>query len=129
MINEEQMIVVRRIFELVGPEGKTINAARLALTRQGVPTARGARSWSAQAIRDCILDDAYKAHDHQEVAELVSAEVLRSLKLERRYGVWWFDRRQWTKDRRTGKHTYKWRPTSGALGALEARRKHLKGST
>jgi hypothetical protein len=56
----------------------------------------------------------HKAHDHQEVAELVSADVLRSLDPERRYGVWWFNRRQWTKDGRTGKHTYKWRP--GASG-------------
>jgi hypothetical protein len=32
--------VVRRIFEMIGPEGKTINATRLALSRQGVPTAR-----------------------------------------------------------------------------------------
>jgi site-specific DNA recombinase len=112
LVNEGQITVVRRIFEMVGPEGKTINATRLALSRQGVPTARGARSWSAQAIRDYILDDAYKAHDHQEVADLVSPDVLGSLDPERRYGVWWFNRRQWTKNRRTGKHTYKWRRRS-----------------
>jgi site-specific DNA recombinase len=112
LVNEEQITVVRRIFKMVGPEGRTINATRLALSRQGVPTARGARSWSAQAIRDYILDDAYEAHDHQEIAELVSADVLRSLDPERRYGVWWFNRRQWTKDHKTGKHTYKWRPRS-----------------
>jgi site-specific DNA recombinase len=112
LVNEEQITVVRRIFKMVGPEGRTINATRLALSRQGVPTARGARSWSAQAIRDYILDDAYEAHDHQEIAELVSADVLRSLDPERRYGVWWFNRRQWRKDHRTGKKSYKWRPRS-----------------
>jgi hypothetical protein len=31
---------------------------------------------------------------------------------ERRYGVWWFNRRQWTVNPRTGKHSYKWRPKS-----------------
>jgi site-specific DNA recombinase len=118
LVNEEQMTVVRRIFEMVGPEGKTINATRLALSRQGIPTARGARTWSAQATRDCILDDSYKAHDHQEVAELASAEVLRGLDPERRYGVWWFNRRQWTKDRRTGRKIYKWRPRSEWIAVL-----------
>jgi site-specific DNA recombinase len=83
LVNEEQITVVRRIFQMVGPEGRTINATRLALSRQGVPTARGARSWSAQAIRDYILDDAYKGHNHLEVAELVSADVLRNLDPER----------------------------------------------
>jgi Recombinase len=112
LVNEEQIAVVRRIFEMVGPGGKTINATRLALSRQRVPTARGARSWSTQAIRDYILDDAYKAHEYQEVAELVSTDVLRGLDSERRYGVWWFNRRQWTRTIELANT-----PTSGALGA------------
>jgi hypothetical protein len=78
--------VVRTIFKMVGPQGKTINATLLALSLQGVPTARGVRSWSAQAIRDYILDDAYKAHNHQEVAEIVFFEILRSLDPECLYG-------------------------------------------
>ena len=112
LVNEAQMSVVRRIFEMVGPEGKTINATRLALTREGVPTARGARGWSAQAIRDYVLDDAYKAHSYQEIGELVSAEVLQRLDPRGRYGVWWSNRRQYAKDRHTGKQTYEWRPRS-----------------
>jgi site-specific DNA recombinase len=43
LVNGEQITVVRRIFKMVGLEGRTINATRLALSRQGVPTARGAR--------------------------------------------------------------------------------------
>ncbi len=82
------MAVVRRIFEMVGPEAKTINATALTLSREGVPTAGGARAWSAQAVRAHLLDDAYKPHTYQEIAELVSANVLRSLDPKRLYGVW-----------------------------------------
>jgi site-specific DNA recombinase len=112
LVDEEQMAVVRRIFEMVGPEAKTINATRLALNREGVPTASGARAWSAQAVRANLLDDAYKPHTYQEIGELVSADVLRSLDPKRLYGVWWFNRRKYAKDRRTGK-----RSTSGVRGA------------
>ncbi len=61
LIHEEQMAVVRRIFEMVGPEAKTINATGLALSREGVPTASGARAWSAQSVRAYLLDDAYNS--------------------------------------------------------------------
>src|SRR3712207_1126522 len=112
LMDEEQMAVVRRIFEMVGPEAKTINATRLALNREGVPTASGARAWSAQAVRANLLDGAYKPHTYQEIGELVSADVLRSLDPKRLCGVWWFNRRKYAKDRRIGK-----RSTSGVRGA------------
>ena len=120
LVDEEQMAVVRRIFEMVGPEGKTINATQLALSREGVPTASVARTWSAQAVRAYLLDDAYKPHDHQEIGELVSAYVLRSLDPRRLYGVWWFNRRKYAKDRRTGKKIYEWRPRSVWIAVPDA---------
>jgi site-specific DNA recombinase len=51
LVDEKQMAVVRRIFEMVGPEAKTINATRLALIREGVPTASGARLVSSSGAR------------------------------------------------------------------------------
>jgi site-specific DNA recombinase len=112
LVDEEQMAVVRRIFEMVGPGAKTINATGLTLSREGVPTAGGARAWSAQSVRAYLLDDAYKPHTYQEIGELVSADVLRSLDPKHLYGVWWFNRRKYAKDRRTGKKIYEWRPRS-----------------
>jgi hypothetical protein len=112
LVDEKQMAVVQRIFEMVGPEAKTINATRLALNREGVPTASGARAWSAQAVRAHLLDNAYKPHTYQEIGELISANVLRSLDPKALYGVWWFNRRKYAKDRRTGKKICEWRPRS-----------------
>src|SRR5919112_427300 len=50
-VDPEQMAVVRRIFDIVGAEGKTLHAARKILDREGVPTPGRARYWSTYFIR------------------------------------------------------------------------------
>ncbi|MDQ4000568.1 MAG: recombinase family protein [Actinomycetota bacterium] len=94
MVDERAMIQVKRIFHMVGVEGYSINAVKLAFDREGVPTPNGAAYWSHGAIRDCIWEDAYKPHTFEEVHELVSPDVASRLDSSRCYGVWWFGRRK-----------------------------------
>jgi site-specific DNA recombinase len=90
-VDPEQMAVVRRIFEMVGREGKTLHAARKTLDREGVPTPGRARYWNSHFIRSLILDDVYRPHTYEEVAELVAPEVAARLDSEKRYGVWYYN--------------------------------------
>jgi site-specific DNA recombinase len=90
LVDEDKMIMVRRIFRMVGAEGMTLNAARCALKREGIPTPSGRRVWSRQYLRNCIYDDTYLSHTFEEIAQLVTPEVAASLEPSRKYGVWWY---------------------------------------
>jgi site-specific DNA recombinase len=92
-INEEEMEVVRRIFYMVGVEGRSPGSLARILQQQGVPTPTGARRWDRSFFRECILDDLYKPHSFEEVKAVVSAEVAARLDPSKRYGLWWFNRR------------------------------------
>ncbi len=110
-VDEENMRVVERIFRMVA-EGMPLYAVKRALERDGVSTppkpggkphsgAAGAgraspTTWSKKSIRGMILEDAYRPHAYEEIAVLVSPEVAAQLDPERRYGVWWFNRRRTT---------------------------------
>jgi site-specific DNA recombinase len=93
IVDERTMPVVRRIFYLIGVESYSINAVKLAFEREGVPTPNGAAYWSHKAIRDCVLEDAYKPHTFEEISELVTPEVAARLNKSRCYGIWWYNRR------------------------------------
>jgi site-specific DNA recombinase len=97
-VDPEQMAVVRRSFEMVGREGRTLYGAKKILDREGVPTPGRARYWGAHFIRKLILDDVYRPHTYAEVRELVAPEVAARLDPEKRYGVWWYNR-TWKKTR------------------------------
>jgi hypothetical protein len=90
-VDPEKIAVVRRIFEMVGAEGKTLHGAKKVLDREGVPTPRRARYWGNRFIRNLILDDVYKPHTFEEVRELVAPEVAVRLDPERHFGVWWYN--------------------------------------
>src|SRR5919107_3820126 len=49
-VDPEQMTVVRRIFDLVGREGKRLHAVKKILDAEGVPTPGRARFWSKQFV-------------------------------------------------------------------------------
>jgi site-specific DNA recombinase len=94
VVDERTMPVVRRIFYLIGVEGYSINAVKLAFDREGVSTPNGGANWSHKAIRDCLQDDSYKPHTFEEISELVTPEVATRLNKSRCYGVWWYNRRK-----------------------------------
>src|SRR5215212_6839155 len=90
LVDEDKMVVVRRIFRMVGAEGMVLNAARCALEKEGIPTPSGRRVWSRQYLRDCIYDDAYLSHTYEEISPLVTPQVASTLDPSRNYGVWWY---------------------------------------
>jgi site-specific DNA recombinase len=90
LVDEDKMVVVRRIFGMVGVDGMTLNAARCTLERERIPTPSGRRVWSRQYLRDCIYDDTYLAHTFEEISQLVTPEVAASLDPSHNYGVWWY---------------------------------------
>jgi site-specific DNA recombinase len=92
-VDEETMAVVKRIFRMVGTEGAAIRAVKRAFELEGLPTPEGKKIWGQFFIRGAILDDAYRPHSREEIAEYVtkgqmSAEVASSLDPEKRYGIW-----------------------------------------
>ncbi len=84
------MVVIRRIFRMVGAEGMTLNATRCTLEKEGIPTPSGRRSWSRQYLRDCIYNDTYLSHTFEEISHLVTREVAGTLDPSCNYGVWWY---------------------------------------
>jgi site-specific DNA recombinase len=93
VVDEERILIVKRMFRMAGPEGSPVYAIKRALDADGVPTPTGKkRSWDAQLIRRYLLSDLYKPHTCEEIRELVSPEVAASLDPEKRYGVWWWGR-------------------------------------
>jgi site-specific DNA recombinase len=91
-VDEPKMQVVRRIFDMVA-EGHTFKAIKRTLEAEGVPTASGGVTWDRSFIRRCIFEDAYRPHSCEEVAAVVSPDVAARLDPEKRYGLWWFNRR------------------------------------
>jgi site-specific DNA recombinase len=95
VVDEENMRVIARIFRMVGAEGHTMCATRLAFNREGVRPPSGGRYWSPKYIREAIKDDVYRPHSFEEVAPLVSPDVAARLDPKKRYGIWWFNRRRY----------------------------------
>ena len=95
VVEEETMLIVRRIFRMIGVEGSSIRGAKRALEDDGVPVPSrksGKLSWDSTFIRHVVLNDVYKPHTYAQIAELVSPDVAAKLDRRKSYGVWWFNR-------------------------------------
>src|SRR5918995_1738189 len=92
-VDEPEMEVIRRIFRMVGIEGRSPGSLARVFDREGVPRPKGTKRWDRSFFRECILADIYKPHSFEEVRAVVSAEVAAHLDPEKRYGLWWFNRR------------------------------------
>ena len=95
LVDAERMAVIERVFRMVGVEGYTMNATRLAFNREGVRPPSGGEFWSPKFVREAIRDDVYRSHTYEEIAEVVSPEVATRLDPKKRYGIWWFNRRRY----------------------------------
>jgi site-specific DNA recombinase len=95
MIHEPEMAVVGRIYrmaaESLGPQ-----AIQTRLFEEGTPSPTGDVLWPRQTVERVLWSDLYKAHTHDELSGMVSAEVLVRLDEGSEYGVWWFGRRSTT---------------------------------
>src|SRR5215218_9014891 len=96
-VDEEDMRVVRRIFEMVGIESLGLHAVRRALEREGEKSPDGKPRWDTPVISRLIRDDVYMPHSYEEIAKLVSAEVAARLEPDETYGVWWYNRHRITR--------------------------------
>ena len=94
--DEDTMPIVRRIFRLVGVEGKRMHHVKKLFDCEGIRPPKGGQYWSKPFIRSCILDDVYKPHTYYEVKQLVSPEVATRLDQDKCYGIWWFNVRRIT---------------------------------
>ena len=94
VVDPEKMRVIERIFRMVGTEGYTMNATRRAFNREGVQPPSG-EFWSPKYVREAIKDDVYRPHSYDEVAALVSPDVAARLDPNKRYGIWYFNRRRY----------------------------------
>jgi site-specific DNA recombinase len=94
VVDPERMAVVRRIFEMLGTEGATLYAVQHELKRKGIPSPSGNVRWSYPTLHMIVLDDVYRSHTYEEVAELVSQEVTGRLDSDKAHGIWWFNRRR-----------------------------------
>jgi site-specific DNA recombinase len=95
IVDAEKMAVVERMFRMVGVEGYTMNATRLAFNREGVQPPSGGRFWSPKYVREAIRDDVYRSHTYEEVAALVSPDVASRLDPMKRYGIWHFNKHRY----------------------------------
>src|SRR5215217_1793230 len=90
LVDEEKMVVARRVFEMVGAKGMTLNSVRRAFEDEGIPSPSGRRRWNRQFMRNLITDDVYLPHTLEEIANLVSPDVASRLDTGALYGVWWY---------------------------------------
>jgi site-specific DNA recombinase len=95
-VDEEKMMVVKRIFRWIGVEGLAIRRVRKALDDLGVDPPGGYMNksglWNEWQIRRMLLNDAYKPHAFEEIGSLVTPEVAANLDPEKSYGIWWWAR-------------------------------------
>src|ERR671921_481145 len=89
-VDEEDMRIVRRIFYLVGVEGRALYGVGKVLRREDVPTPNGKKLWSQTSVRKIINNDVYRPHDRREIEGLVAPEVITKLDPHEKHGLWWF---------------------------------------
>ncbi len=105
-VDEEKMELVRRVFYMIGVEGRSLWGVTSTFEAEGIPAPDGGRRWSRTWVRNLIdpdqNGDLYFPHAYEEVAPMVSPEVAARLVPGERYGIWYYNR-YGLKDTRTEK--------------------------
>jgi site-specific DNA recombinase len=114
MVDEEQMRVVRRIFEMVA-RGESFYAVIKTFEREGVRSPRGHERWNRPTLRNLVLSDLYRPHTVEEIAELLAPEVAATLNTDAHYGIAYYGKKQITK-----------RQVSEAAGSKKIYRQRIK---
>jgi site-specific DNA recombinase len=92
-VHESETAVLEKVFRLAA-EGLGPQAIRSRLYAEGITSPKGDASWAPPTIRQILLSDLYRAHSVEELAGLVSPEVLAGLEEGAGYGVWWYGRKK-----------------------------------
>jgi site-specific DNA recombinase len=96
LVDAAQMLVVRRIFEMVA-RGESFYGVIKTFEREGVLSPRGQERWNRPTLRNLILSDLYRPHTFMEVAELVTSEMAATLDPNVHYGIAYYGKKQVTK--------------------------------
>jgi site-specific DNA recombinase len=96
-VDEGRMVHTRRIFRMMGAEGRGIWTVKRAFDAEGVPTTTGRRYWDPTTIKDIVFNDVYRLHSSEELKALIedgnlSPDVYAGLDPERAYGIQWYNR-------------------------------------
>src|ERR671916_322292 len=78
VVHEPEMVVTGRIFRMAA-EGLGSQAIQTRLFNEGTPSPTGDPWWPRRTLEQILRSDLYRAHPFEELAELVSAEVLARL--------------------------------------------------
>src|SRR5215211_7172442 len=95
VVHEPEMVVAARIFRMAA-EGLGPQAIQTRLFEEGTTSPTGDPLWPRRTLEQMFRSDLYKAHTFEEIAGLVSADVLARLDEGAEYGVWWFGRKSTT---------------------------------
>jgi site-specific DNA recombinase len=116
-VDEGRMAHVRRIFRMIGKEGRSLWAVKRTLDSEGVPTPRGGHYWDHGTLRDIVLSDLYRPHTREQLEALVedgnlSPEVYATL--DPPCGIQWYNRHksEVVHDQKGEHHVKKERPRS-----------------
>jgi site-specific DNA recombinase len=93
--NKSEMAVIERIFRMAA-EGLGPQAIKTRLYDEGTPSPRGDRVWERATLAHILRSDLYKPHTQEELAGLVSKEVMARLDENGEFGIWWFGRKRVT---------------------------------
>jgi site-specific DNA recombinase len=86
LVEEEQMVVVRRVFQIVA-DGAGLLAVKRTLETESVPSPSGRPRWSRSTLRDFLVKDTYFPHTYEEVSALVAPGVAARLDKDASYGI------------------------------------------
>jgi DNA invertase Pin-like site-specific DNA recombinase len=95
IVYEPEMVIADRIFRLAA-EGQGLRAIQTRLHHEGTASPTGEARWPCRTLVQILRSDLYRAHTFEEIAQLVSTEVLTRLDEDAEYGVWWFGRKRTT---------------------------------
>ncbi len=93
LIDEEKMPLVRRAFEMIGKEHETSYSV-IRWLEGADPYGPTGKGWNLPYLRKMVFNDVYKPHSFEEVKSCVSPEVAVRLNPDKRYGIWWYNRRR-----------------------------------
>jgi site-specific DNA recombinase len=91
-VDEEKMVIVRRIFHMIGVEKVGVHGVITAFKKEALPTPTGKNVWERAIVKRLIWEDSYKPHSFEELKEIISPEVLSALDEGKSYGVYYFNR-------------------------------------
>src|SRR5215213_6547342 len=98
VIYEPEMRIVEKIFSMAA-SGMGPKAMQTRLYAEGIPSPTGKAMWPHRILKfQMVLNDLYKPHTYDEIAPLLSGEVAARLDPNKSYGIWWYNRRNVTKN-------------------------------